>query len=84
MLEKRLCWYSWGCRFLLNLQNITVCGTYVLLCSIGVVLRVGFKPVDLMHQQHTRHLPYMENCYCTFVHLCSTDLMKEIAPVEGN
>ena len=22
--------------------------------------------------------------YCTFVHLCSTDLMKSIAPVEGN
>ena len=24
------------------------------------------------------------NCYCTFAHLCSTDLMKEIVPVERN
>ena len=31
----------------------------------------------------SRHLAYMGNCYCTFAHLCSSDLMKEIAPVEG-
>ena len=30
------------------------------------------------------HLPFMENFYCTFTHMCSTDLMKETAPVEGN
>ena len=30
------------------------------------------------------HLLYMENCYCTFALLCSTDLMKEIAPVGRN
>ena len=26
----------------------------------------------------------MGNFYCTCTHLCSPDLMKEIAPVEGN
>ena len=24
------------------------------------------------------------NCYCTFADLCSTDFLKETAPVEGN
>ena len=24
------------------------------------------------------------NCYCTFAHLCSTDLLEETAPVEGS
>ena len=28
--------------------------------------------------------PYMGDFYCTFTHMCSTDLMKETAPVEGN
>ena len=30
------------------------------------------------------HLPYMEEFYRTFTHMCSIDLMKETAPVEGN
>ena len=30
------------------------------------------------------HSPYMGNFYCTFTHLYTPDLMKEIAPVVGN
>ena len=29
------------------------------------------------------HLPYMWGIYCTCAHMCSTDLTKETAPVEG-
>ena len=38
-------------------------------------------------QQHALlegHFPYMEDFYCTFVHMCSTNLMKETAPIQGN
>ena len=44
----------------------------------------GVDPSTMPLGEGGGHLPYMEDFYCTFAHMCSTDLMKETAPVEGN